>query len=266
MKILTLTGIQALLLLSIWGCKIVEEKGVRTKLPDSIQLKPGNPEIFSGIMPCKECGGIKTVLSLNEDHTFSLRQKHEGASAPVFESAGIYRQNLHTGIIRIETVYGVSFPSRIRQGKDKLLVGPGNRNRKATSAAKPAELNAVVPGIKGKLWIFTGLAGDSAALARGSARVPSLKLETGENRFSGFGGCNRIFGNFQLQEGNRITFHQIASTKMACRDENREAAFLELLGIVRSFQIVSDTLELRDAGGQKLGLFQVDYLETLRGD
>lgn len=52
-----------------------------------------------------------------------------------------------------------------------------------------------------------------------------------EKSMSGSGGCNRIFGDFELKN-NQITFKNIGSTMMACLDGDRsklEHEFLKLL-------------------------------------
>lgn len=33
---------------------------------------------FSGILPCADCGGIKTTLTLNKDNTYELVQDYDG--------------------------------------------------------------------------------------------------------------------------------------------------------------------------------------------
>lgn len=58
-----------------------------------------------------------------------------------------------------------------------------------------------------------------------------LSFQADKNAMSGSGGCNRIFGGFELKD-NQISFKGIASTKMACADADKsklEADFLKLL-------------------------------------
>ncbi|WP_131537354.1 DUF4377 domain-containing protein [Pedobacter nototheniae] len=58
-----------------------------------------------------------------------------------------------------------------------------------------------------------------------------LTFKNDKNSMSGSGGCNRIFGAFELN-GNQISFKNIASTMMACPDNEKnklEGEFVKLL-------------------------------------
>ena len=58
-----------------------------------------------------------------------------------------------------------------------------------------------------------------------------LTFKNDKNSMSGSGGCNRIFGTFELN-GNQISFKNIASTMMACPDNEKnklEGEFVKLL-------------------------------------
>ncbi|MCZ4245772.1 DUF4377 domain-containing protein [Pedobacter punctiformis] len=58
-----------------------------------------------------------------------------------------------------------------------------------------------------------------------------LTFQSDKNTMSGSGGCNRIFGGFELKD-DQITFKNIASTMMACIDGDKsklENEFLKLL-------------------------------------
>jgi putative lipoprotein len=83
-----------------------------------------------------------------------------------------------------------------------------------------------------------------------AAKPAQLRLDA-EDRFSGFGGCNRFTGAYQLT-GEQMAFSQIASTKMACIGDAMagEDAFFKALAHVTSWEIKGQTLSLRDAGGK----------------
>jgi heat shock protein HslJ len=85
-----------------------------------------------------------------------------------------------------------------------------------------------------------------------SARPPSLRLDSKEGRASGFAGCNRFSGSYQLA-GDRLTFGPLLSTKMACeRGMDVEAAYLDALAKTGSWSQEKDGIVLRGAGGVSL--------------
>lgn len=105
----------------------------------------------------------------------------------------------------------------------------------------------------GSYWKLTRLA-DQPVVVADQQREPHLTL-TADGRVSGFDGCNRFAGSYQVAGGS-IAFSQMASTKMACLDGmEHERAFADALGRARSFTITGIHLELTDADGALLARF-----------
>ncbi len=103
-------------------------------------------------------------------------------------------------------------------------------------------------------WKLTRL-GDIAVVVAEPRRQPSLTL-TADGRVSGFDGCNRFAGSYQIT-GASIAFGPMASTKMACLDGMEyERAFADALGRARSYRIVGQHLDLFGAEGELLARFE----------
>jgi heat shock protein HslJ len=87
------------------------------------------------------------------------------------------------------------------------------------------------------------LPGANGSTAAGSVENPDarpitldLSTESGQRRASGFSGCNRYFGAYQLKDG-LLSFSQLGGTRMACIGSGGdiEGAYLEALShIARS--------------------------------
>lgn len=75
---------------------------------------------------------------------------------------------------------------------------------------------------------------------------PYIYLQAQSDKLSGSGGCNRLFGSYDLN-GNSLEFHSVASTMMACpgKSMDNEARILEVLKLVTNFVIAGDVLSLR---------------------
>ncbi len=75
---------------------------------------------------------------------------------------------------------------------------------------------------------------------------PYIYLQAQGDKLSGSGGCNRLFGSYDLN-GNSLEFHSVASTRMACpgHSMDNEARILEVLKLVTNFVITGDVLSLR---------------------
>jgi heat shock protein HslJ len=96
-------------------------------------------------------------------------------------------------------------------------------------------------------WALVAL-GDPPAPIGATAHPPTLRLDSKDTRASGFAGCNRFSGSFELA-GARLTFGPLLSTKMACeRGMDVEQRYLDALGKVDAWSVESGELVLRGGG------------------
>lgn len=103
--------------------------------------------------------------------------------------------------------------------------------------------------------------GETEIAAADDRREPHLILRSGEDRFSATVGCNEMIGGFE-QEGSRLGFRPAASPKMACPPplDDWESKLNVAIASAVSWTISSQALELLDADGVPLALFQAVYL------
>jgi len=103
-------------------------------------------------------------------------------------------------------------------------------------------------------WVLVRL-NDEPVNASNLQREPFLALEDNEHRVSGNGGCNRIVGGYQ-QDGDKITFTQLALTRMACPAMTFETEFEKALGNTARWKITGAHLEFFDASGAVVARFE----------
>ncbi len=109
-------------------------------------------------------------------------------------------------------------------------------------------------------WALTRLGDEPVELAE-NQREPYLVLRSEDHRISGFGGCNRFNGSFEIG-GRSITFSQMAMTMMACTPGgDTERAFLAALERATGFRKKAHHLELHDAEGAVVARFEARLLE-----
>ena len=90
--------------------------------------------------------------------------------------------------------------------------------------------------------------GEPAAPIGAVAHPPTLRLDSKEVRASGFAGCNRFSGAYQLA-GARLAFGALVSTRMACEHGmGVEGRYLDALGRVTGWSVESGELVLRGSG------------------
>ena len=141
--------------------------------------------------------------------------------------------------------------STIRRGVGALLLGCvafACAGTDARSAATPLAL-------AGTHWTLIALGADATPIAKTSSE-PFLLFGDPPGRVAGSGGCNRLAGTYE-QTGGDLRVGPIAGTRMYCEDG---MAVEDALGIALaqtvSFRIEDDRLELRDASGALLAIFQ----------
>lgn len=88
--------------------------------------------------------------------------------------------------------------------------------------------------------------------------LPMFEFNLSEMRFSGHAGCNQILGAIDLK-GNKITFGNLISTKMACPDMTVEEKVGQLLNNnTLSYRIEKLKLVLESDSGTKMIFKKVD--------
>lgn len=103
-------------------------------------------------------------------------------------------------------------------------------------------------------WQLVEVAG-SAVADRGERSAHIVFTDGTPARVAGSTGCNRFSGNATLIGGS-LLFGALASTKMACLDQNtHEQDFLSALDATRGWRIRDGRLELLDAAKRTLAAF-----------
>jgi copper homeostasis protein (lipoprotein) len=119
---------------------------------------------------------------------------------------------------------------------------------------------AQTPPLRGTSWRLQSLeATGGRQQPPADGRPVELLFDTGSERVSGSGGCNRLMGGFSL-DGAALRFSPLASTKMACSEPvmNFEVSVLRALEQVRGWRIEGTTLTLMGEGGRALLRYQAD--------
>lgn len=102
-------------------------------------------------------------------------------------------------------------------------------------------------------WKLKSIAGVNYAAS--SDKAAYILLKTEDNGLEGFGGCNRIIGNYILSDNNQLIMIA-ASTKMFCNENmETETVLMQILGEVENYAIEGKLLTLY-TGDKVLAVFQ----------
>ncbi len=118
------------------------------------------------------------------------------------------------------------------------------------------------PTLRGTQWALVAEGSAGASAGTDAQRAPHLQLDPAQMRVSGYSGCNRMFGNFELQ-GSQLRFAGLGGTRRACLEGmDVEQRFLEALQAVQGWRIAGQELLLTGADGATLLRFQASAEEA----
>lgn len=104
----------------------------------------------------------------------------------------------------------------------------------------------------GTNWSLDSIySGDAVSSTIAGSEATMTLMEDGS--VAGAAGCNRFHGTYTT-DGDRLSFSELASTKMLCPDDimNQERIFLEAMNAVEGFSIEGSSLTVTDAAGAPL--------------
>ncbi len=234
--------------------------------PDNSQNSLDWQGTYFGIVPCADCEGIETTVTLNQDLTFNIKTKYLGKSDEVFEKAGTFTWNEKGTTITLEDLTGSA--SQYFVGENTLTQSDieGNRitgdlaqnymlkkeSSANTTISDNSETEISIIGIK---WKLVELMGNAVNIKGGHGKEPFLQLDA-KGRMSAYGGCNSMTGDYELKEGNRISFSNIAATMMACTNMETEKILAEVLGKTDSYIVSGNSLSLNRSRMASLARFE----------
>lgn len=114
-----------------------------------------------------------------------------------------------------------------------------------------------VQSIENTKWIITTLEGQDMSDREKNGQIIYFTLNSEENTVHGFSGCNTFMGTYTIEEGNRISFSQLGSTRMACPDAKiNESQILSIFENADNFTISDGKLALNKAKRAPLAEFK----------
>ncbi len=211
---------------------------------------------YHGVLPCADCEGIDTLLTLNADGSYTETTRYLGKEDKGRTSSGSFRWDDKGGTISLSG----EEPARYRVGENRLMRLAMDGSPITGALADHYVLGKIMDGITEKYWKLVELRGQPVPALD---REPHLILKAEDGRVSGFGGCNGFVGGYTLDEAtSRIRFGQLASTMMACdKGMDVEQRFHEVLQEVDNYSLSGDRMTLNRARMAPLARFEAVYLK-----
>ena len=102
--------------------------------------------------------------------------------------------------------------------------------------------------LTGLEWRITELSGHPVSTSL-HGEQPFLFFDQAKRQATGYSGCNRFFGGYDMN-GGTLKFGPIGATKRTCPDleEGLETEFFKALDATRSWRVVEGSLQLLNEG------------------
>jgi len=107
------------------------------------------------------------------------------------------------------------------------------------------------------IWVLEELNGFKVFITDFQREFPRIEINSSENRFMGYGGCNSISGSI-FYEKDLLRFSKVISTLMACAPGNKESEFTKALQNTTSYAIENNRLTLSNPTKKLLVFKKVD--------
>jgi len=107
------------------------------------------------------------------------------------------------------------------------------------------------------IWVLEELNGFKVFVTDFQRELPRIEINSAENKFMGYGGCNAISGTL-FYEKDLLRFSKVISTLMACAPGNKEGEFTKALQNTTTYSIGDNRLTLSNPSGKILVFKKVD--------
>nr|WP_319394714.1 copper resistance protein NlpE N-terminal domain-containing protein [uncultured Desulfobacter sp.] len=264
MKTTLLASILAVLLLCSLGCAPATQKtqsnaGTATAVQNTADNHSSRDSLdwygtYNGVLPCADCQGIQTRITLRKDNTFTKAVKYLGKDSRSRFSQGTIQWDDQGSTITLAESRGKT--GRYKVGENILFHLDRNGNMIAGDSAQKYQLmkNAVDPDIENITWVLVELNGAKISMEK----TPHLTFNSDNASVTGNDGCNAFNAAYTLKPNQRIDIDDTAmiSTLMACDNMETAAQFIKAVLKADNYTVADGTFSLNKARMAPLAKFK----------
>lgn len=203
------------------------------------------PGTYHGTLPCADCEGIKTELIIKQDNNYTIRQQYLGKSDSVFVDEGVLSWGKMGNNISLE-----HNELKFQVGENTLLMLDKSGNIIPGDMEGKYNLMKVENNIIDRYWVLVEINGKPILNDKSRVKEPYFTLKEKDNRAIGHGGCNSFFGYYKLGPNKTLVFEKLATTRMACNDNNLEHQYISQLERSKTYELNGDILVVKGEKGK----------------
>lgn len=209
---------------------------------------------YEGVVPCADCEGIETSLTLQQDQTYQLSTTYLGKDQTSFQQQGKFVWDATGSVIQLLEQKDGAAQYKVMENQliqldmtGQIISGNLAEHYKLSKQADVTELK-----LTGVRWKLTELQGQPVQ-ATEPDKTPYLEF-TADNRVTGFAGCNQFTGAYETK-GLRLNFQPMATTQKACLNGAIEQQFLATIQGIDNYTVNENGLAFYKARTAALARF-----------
>ena len=200
---------------------------------------------YAGTVPCANCGGIITQITLKKDNTYSLQIEYAGKENSVQKFEGTFQWNDSGNTVILNGLKEKSMPSSYAVGEFKLTQLDMDGNVVTGDLASNYVLTKINGNLVEKKWKLTEINGVALSTMNPQPAIEAfIFFQINGNKVYGVSGCNNFTGIYSAK-GGALKFSGVASTRKMCIDMTIENQMNKLFQEVDSYAITDGTLILK---------------------
>ena len=176
---------------------------------------------YEGVLPCADCPGIKTRLTLNWNGSYQLVTQAQGSQNAEKSVSGVFKWQPSGNAITLDKRGG---RQQFAMGEGRLLLlqpeggASQSANRVLTLTAPAPHSGDLEQQLERYRWtlIFASDANNRRIAGLPPGQDHPVVFSFAGSRLSVQGPCNRLVGGYQVTAANLLTVNVGASTMMAC--------------------------------------------------
>ncbi|TDU43679.1 putative lipoprotein NlpE involved in copper resistance [Gelidibacter sediminis] len=206
---------------------------------------------YEGVVPCADCEGIKTVVTINDDNTYMVKETYLGAEPRTFESKGTFKWDDEGQRL----VLSDSKRNPYFVGENTLTLLDAEGNRPTGELKSNYVLKKVTDQLVGEKWHLVSFRGDKIQLKEVKGGHPFVQFSD-DFTLHGYTGCNDLQGGYEVGDALKLKFSNLINTLKSCPEMETENQFIKIMTATRSYAFEDRALVMYDENHLKLATFK----------
>ncbi|GAL88247.1 copper resistance protein NlpE N-terminal domain-containing protein [Jejuia pallidilutea] len=211
---------------------------------------------YEGILPCADCEGIKTTVTLLEDGTFSRTIQYLGKENEGTTNEGKFTWNDEGSVITLTTSPNETQMYKVGENILFHLDKEGNRIEGDLAERYTLKKASGNEAIENKKWVLFELLGKEIN-TEDTPKQAFMLFNSEQSKVSGNNSCNSFSGSYELKGNGQIALGNIATTKMACPNMEIAASFNDVLNKIDNYTVKDGVLHLNKSKMATLAKFKL---------